>query len=370
MRSRAPRVLVVRLSAIGDVLHALPAVAGLRAARPDAVVDWLVEDRAAPLLEGSPAVDRLVVFPRRRWQAALSRPHRWPALVAEVVRFVAALVARRYDATVDLQGNLKSGFLAALSAAPVRVGMPSSASREGNALFTNVKALPPLLMGRRDAPVARPERNAAVLAAGLHEPVRAVATDLPRRADAAARVDAALAAAGLPARGFVLLHPGSSGFGAFKRWPPARFARLADRLAAEARLPVALVVGPGEERLAEEVRAAADVRPAMLATPDLPSLAEAIRRAAVFVAADTGPLHVAAAVGTPLLGLYGPKDPAVYGPWGTDPAGEGAAGPRPVMVREAVPCRPCAIRWCPDPVCMSGIEADAVFDRVRALLAG
>ena len=354
---------MVRLSAIGDVLHALPAVVGLRAARPDAVVDWLVEDRAAGLLAGHPAIDRVVVFPRRRWQAAAARPHRWPSLVAEVVRFAAGLLARRYDVSLDLQGNLKSGFLGAMSGAPVRVGLPAGVSREGNALFTNVKALP------KGAPIARPERNAAVLAAGLHESVRATAADLPRTAEVAARVDAALSAAGLPARGFALLHPGSSGFGAFKRWPPARFARLADRLTTEMGLPVALVVGPGEERLAEEVRAAADARPAMLATTALPMLAEAIRRAAVFVAADTGPLHVAAAVGTPLLGLYGPKDPAVYGPWGADPAGERAPGPRPTLVREAVPCRPCAIRWCPDPVCMSGIEADAVFERVKALRA-
>jgi heptosyltransferase I len=354
---------VVRLSAIGDVLHALPAVAGLRLARPDAVIDWLVEDRAAALLEGHPAIDRVVVFPRRRWRTAAARPHRWPALLAEVGRFVGRLVARRYDAVVDLQGNLKSGVLAALAGAPVRVGLPVSASREGNALFTNVKAR------AGHASPARPERNAAVLSSGLCEVVRAVASDLPRPDGVGARVDAALSAAGLPPRGFALLHPGSSGFGAFKRWPPARFARLADRLHAEAGLRVGLVVGPGEERLAEEVRAAADVRPAMLSTPDLPALAEAIRRAVVFVAADTGPLHVAAAVGTPLLGLYGPKDAAVYGPWGA-PAGSDVAGPLATLVREAVPCRPCAIRWCPDPVCMNGIEADAVFDRVRALLAG
>src|SRR5204863_3854069 len=140
-----------------------------RAARPDAVIEWLVEDRVAALLEGHPALDRVVVFPRRRWQRALSRPHRWPGLVAEAVRFVAALVARRYDAVVDLQGNLKSGVLAALAGAPVRVGLPASASREGNALFTNVKARV------RDALPARPERNALVLANGLREAVRPIA---------------------------------------------------------------------------------------------------------------------------------------------------------------------------------------------------
>jgi ADP-heptose:LPS heptosyltransferase len=158
-------------------------------------------------------------------------------------------------------------------------------------------------------------------------------------------------------RGLRDLHPGTSGFGGFKRWPP-RFLP-ADRLA-ERGLPV--TYGPGEEELVARVRGGARTDPTPLPTSSLAALAEAIRRASVFVAADTGPLHVAAAVGTPLVGLFGPKDPAIYGPVGSSPT-TAAPGPLPVVVAADVPCRP-VLRRCPEPVCMSSIEVDAVLAHV------
>ena len=92
-----------------------------------------------------------------------------------------------------------------------------------------------------------------------------------------------------------------------------------------------------------------------------------LRRARVFVSADTGPLHLAAAVGTPVLGLFGPKDELVYGPYGRS-RGASAAGPLPVVVRAEVPCRPCTLRWCPEPVCLTTISANEVFGRIEAVL--
>src|SRR5262245_10431099 len=130
-RRRGPRrVLVVRLSAIGDVLHAMPAVHSLKAARPDLEIDWLVEDRAAAVLDGFAAVERVHRVPRARWSRALRRVATWPRLALEVTRFVAGLVARRYDATLDLQGNLKSGVWALASGAPARVGFATEETRE------------------------------------------------------------------------------------------------------------------------------------------------------------------------------------------------------------------------------------------------
>jgi lipopolysaccharide heptosyltransferase I len=354
---RRPRVLIVRLSAVGDVLHALPAAAALRRALPEATIDWVVEDRAAALLEGHPLLDRVLVFPRRRWRAALARPWRWPGLLADVVAFVARLLARRYDAALDLQGNLKSGVVALLSGAPRRVGFASDGAREGNGLFVNQRVAP---RGARH----RVERNLAAASALVGVPLAHAPFPIVVPAAEAARADAALRGRGLERGRYAVLHPGTSGFGAFKRWPAERFARLADRLGEDAGLAVALTFGPGEEPLAEAVRAAArgDVVP--VPTESLLALAHVIRGARVFVSADTGPLHVAAAVGTPVLGLFGPKDAAVYGPYGVPPSG-GPAGPLPVLVRDDVPCRPCPLRWCPDPVCMTGIGADAAYAALR-----
>jgi lipopolysaccharide heptosyltransferase I len=363
LRAAAPRVLVVRLSAVGDVLHALPAVAALRDFRPSARIDWIVEDRAADLLRGSPLLDRVHVFPRRRWSRSLPRPWLWPSTLVEALRLAGSLLAARYDAALDLQGNLKSAVWTALSGAPLRVGLPREEAKEGSAAATNARVAPEA--GRS---AHRVERAASMVSALVGERLRPRLAPLPRPEAAVASVDAAVRAAGLPERGFAVLHPGTSGFGAFKRWPAERFAALARRVVEEARVPVAVTGAPegDDEALAAAVRAGAGVPVARLATGDLAGLAEVLRRASVVVAADTGALHLAAAVGTPAVGLFGPKDAAVYGPWGA--AAGGTFGPLPVVERRDVPCRPCPLRWCPDPVCMSGIGVDAVYGAVRSAL--
>lgn len=351
---------MVRLSAIGDVLHVLPAVGALRRDLPRARLGWLVEDKAASVLSGHPDLDTLHVLRRKRWQRSLGSPWLWPRTLLEVGGFLARLHAARYDAALDLQGNLKSGVLTALSGAPVRYGGATADVREGNGFFTNRHVPSP------PGAAHRISRHLEVLAALLGRDVPGVPARLPRPAEARAEIDAALRAAGLPPTGYAILHPGTSGFGAFKRWPAERFAALSDRLF-ERGIAVALTYGPGEEDLVARVRAAARAAPIPLATSSLAALAEAIRRACVFVAADTGPLHVAAAVGTPLVGLFGPKDPRLYGPVGPD-AATGALSPLPVVVAEDVPCRPCVLRRCPEPVCMTSIEVDAVLARVRDAL--
>jgi heptosyltransferase I len=355
----APRVLVVRLSAIGDVLHALPAVAALRRHAPDAVVDFLVEDRAADLVRGSPDVDRVVVFPRAALRAALSA-RRLSQARRTLAAFLRELRARDYDAVVDLQGNLKSGVLGLLARAGRRVGLARRDAREGNALLSTDRA------PRSPAGAHRVERALRLASHAVGADLSYVAPRLPDTSDLAADVDERLAAVGLDRRGFVALHPGTSGFGAFKRWPPERFSRLADLLATREGRPVAVLCAPGEEALAHAVRAASRSAPAVVSTPSLRHLSETLSRAALLVAADTGPLHLAAALGVPVVGLYGPKDPSVYGPYGLDAGG--VPGPLPVLVRDDVPCRPCTLRWCPDPVCMTSLSPDPVFARAVALL--
>ncbi len=338
------------------MLHVLPAVDALRRELPQAHLGWLVEDKAASALADHPDLDALHVLPRRRWQQALSTPWRWPRTLLEVTRFLAGLHAARYDAALDVQGNLKSGILTALSGAPKRYGGTTTDVREGNTFFTN-RHVP--LPGDR---AHRITRHLALVGAVLGRAVPGAAARLPSSEAARAEVDAALRSAGLPSGGYAILHPGTSGFGGFKRWPPARFSALADRLA-DRGVAVALTYGPGEEPLVAQVRSGARSAPIPLPTSSLAALAEAIRRATVFVAADTGPLHVAAAVGTPLVGLFGPKDPAIYGPMGRCSTSLDAT-PLPVVVAADVPCRPCVLRRCPEPVCMSAIEVDTVLERV------
>jgi len=353
---------MIRLSALGDVLHALPVLSALRARFPDAVIDWAVEDRAAALVQGRPDLDRVLVFPRRRLSAALRGLPRPGAVLDAAGGFVRALRERAYDVALDLQGNLKSGLVLRASGAALRFGPGGAAAREGNQIFSQRRAVPP-----PDA-IHRVERGLALASALLGERLPYMPPGFPvadRDREAAADC---LKAAGLPpgGGGYVVLQPGTSGFGAFKRWPAERFGALARRLAADGH-PVLVTYGPEEAALADGVMRAAGGAACAVAPPSLGALAEIIRGADLFVAADTGPLHLAALVGTPLLGLFGPKDPAVYGPYGL--RADGTPGLLPVLTQDDVACRPCRLRRCADPLCMRTLAPERVHAEARRLLA-
>ncbi len=346
---RPARILIVRLSALGDVIHALPAVAALRQALPAATIDWVVEDRAAPIVQARPEIDRAIVFPRRELRGLARRPL---ALMSRAASFRRELATGDYDVSIDLQGNLKSGVVLRLSGARLRVGADRRASREASHLFAQRHARPPTTIRHRV------ERNLAIVSAVLGRTLDWVDPGLPATPDAADRAIRLLGEAGLPERGYVLLHPGTSAFGSFKRWPAARFADLADRLRTEGHA-VAVSASAAERALAARIVERTRGRDVpIVITPDLATLGEVIRRASLFVAADTGPLHFAALAGTPLIGLFGPKDAAVYGPYGR--RRDGTPGPLDVVVREDVACRPCPFRRCANPICMRGLDAEPV----------
>jgi ADP-heptose:LPS heptosyltransferase len=315
------RLLLVRLSALGDVTMAIHALAAVRARRPEARVGWLVEDRFQSLLEGHPQIDILHVYDRRRVRVP------W-ALIRSLRR-------ERYDIALDLQGNLKSGILARLAGAARTIGLDAPLAREGNRLFVRERVRPP--EGHRlDAALALVER---ALGPGPVAP-------------------AVLPAKGEP-HGSIVLHPGVSRFGAFKRWPAAAFADLGDRLAARLGTHVVLTAGPGERADAEAVRAKMRSPATIAEPPGLRAHADLLSGARLFVASDTGPAHIAAALGVPTVTLFGPKDPRLFAP----------VGPRARAVRAGVRCSPCALRSCPDPVCMTTLPVDLVERNALELLA-
>jgi ADP-heptose:LPS heptosyltransferase len=310
---------MVRLSALGDVATGLHVLSTIRARTGSAFVGWLVEDRFAALLRGHPQLDAVHVYERRRF-----RWLRLPGLVRELRR-------ARYDVALDLQGNLKSGVLTRLSGASRRLGLAPPLSREGNRLF--VRELVPAPPGHRlDAYLALVDR---ALGPGPSAPAVVPATPAP----------------GSP----VVLHAGTSRFGAFKRWPPERFAELGDVLANRLGAPVLLTAGPGERPDAALVLEKMRSRAAIAETPSLRALVDLLAGARLVVAGDTGPAHLAAAAGVPTVVLFGPKDPAVLAP----------KGPLVRALRAGARCSPCALRFCPDPVCMTGL---AVGDVARAAL--
>jgi lipopolysaccharide heptosyltransferase I len=306
MAADGPRIALVKLSSLGDVVHALPVAATLRAARPAARLTWIVERREAAVLRDHPALDEVIVADTRGWRRA-RRPGTVRAALADAAALRRRLAAARFDVALDLQGLIKSGAIAAATRAPLRIGFAAGWGRERlSMLFTNRRVVPP--------PRARHviEQYLALLAPlGIAE--RRLEFRLPVTPLAEARAEEWLAAEGLkPHRRLVVLNPGAGR--ADKRWPVEHFARLARLLTQDADAHVLVTWGPGEEGTARAIGAAGAVT---LAPPtDLEALLALLRRASVVVAADTGPLHMAAALGTPCVGLYGPTAAARNGPFG------------------------------------------------------
>lgn len=309
MAAEAPRIALVKLSAIGDVVHALPVATALRARRPGARLTWVVERREAAVLRGHPALDDVIEVDTRRWRRARG-PAALRAAVAEMRALRGRLRADRFDVALDLQGLLKSGLVTAATGAPLRLGFATRRLREPlSALFTNRRVTPP--------PGARhviAQYLALLEPLGVTEPK--VEFSLPWNAAAEARADGLFAAAGLrPRQRVVVLNPGAGR--PRKRWPVERFTELAGRLTREAYARVLVVWGPGEQDAAMAIAGEGPSRRATLAPPtDLDELIAILRRASVVVAADTGPLHLAAALGTPCVGLYGPTSAERNGPYG------------------------------------------------------
>ncbi len=348
----AERILIVRLSALGDVVHALPLLDALRRARPDAHIGWLVEEAAASLLEDHPQLDRVWIAPRGALKRHLRERRLGKAwgLLRETRR---ALREAEYDVTLDVQCNLRSALLARATGAPRRIAFAPPFSKEG------AHRLATELVTVTGEPQLKVQRDLEIL--------RALDVDVSgARSQLAIPEEDRVAARTLRARvgPVVGLHPGVSGFGAFKAWAPERYAQLARRLFEDRGVKSLVTWGPGEEglvgRIVEEAGDAALQAPA---TRSLRALGALYEICDVVVAADTGPLHLAAALGVPTVGLYGPKDPAIYGPW------NGRTGERAITVWKNVHCSPCTLRRCNDVICMPAITVDDVSAALDAPLS-
>jgi len=306
-------ILVVRMGAMGDILRTLPAVRLLRAALPEAGIVWVCDAGWAPLLQGHPDVDAVLAFPRRRLEALKRTPLGWPRLLAEVASFRGELRRRRPRLALDFHGNLRSGLVSVLSGARVRLGYAGHQQKEGNRWLTTHRV--------EGGPERTPRltRNLALVAAlGLPtEPVPDSGLPVTIEAVRAARELLRQVAGG--ERPYAILSPGASRRQAYKKPPASLLAVAADALHEQGIAPL-VVYGPGEE--ADALRVAAESRGRALPTPptELPLLAALLRKARLFVGGDSGPLHLACGVGCPVVGIYGPTDPVVNGPWGVPSA--------------------------------------------------
>jgi ADP-heptose:LPS heptosyltransferase len=302
-------ILVVRLGALGDILRTLPAVRLIRAGLPGASIRWLVDDRWRMALDGLPELDGIVAVPRREWQRLLRTPAGWPAWIGSFRRLRRELRGVDADLVVDFHGNLRSGLLGRLSAAPTRLGYSGHQAKEANRWFTTHR----VPSGSRRTP--RIERNLdLVRALGLPDAPLPLGK-LPLAERGRAKAAAILGALPVPAGGYAVINPGSSTAQAYKRPPAELLAAAAAAVERRGLLPL-VVWGPGEEEEARRVVELSEGKATLAPPTDLEALAALIEGASLFVSGDSGPLHMACLLGRPVVALYGATDPQVNGPWG------------------------------------------------------
>jgi lipopolysaccharide heptosyltransferase I len=300
------RLLIVRLGAVGDVLRAIPAVHAIRSAFPRLHVSWIVEDLSFPLVDGHPDVDQTLRFPRRELGA-----WRRPGVMAENLALLrTTLRSQAFTVVLDLQASFKSGLLTWLTGAARRVGFSPAHSREMSFVFTNEWVR---LTSRWLNRVDRNLELAQAVGASIADP----GLPLPERPEEGEEAEALLRRLLPGSAPRVLVSPGASRRQAHKRWPASGFARLAASLRREQSTPLVVVWGPGEEELARSVDAASQGGALLAPATSLRILAAMLRRSTLFVAADTGPMHLAWAVGCPVVALFGPTDPRLNAPLGT-----------------------------------------------------
>jgi lipopolysaccharide heptosyltransferase I len=334
-----PRLLLVKLSSLGDVVHALPTLEALRTAFPEGHFTWLVEEAYAPLLQGHPALDAVWTVPRWRWSR-----ERWSGEVRRFTALTLALRRQPFDLVVDLQGLLKSAVWVALARSPRKVGFDRT--REGSWRVLTER-LPPY----------DPDRHALLRYLDVARYLGAPEGPVRFRFPPTPPVDRERLIPEASGRPLVILHPGARWI--TKLWPLAHWREVARGLLGQG-CALAVTGGAADQEMAEHILEGLTGPALNLAgRTTLPEMLGWLRQAALAVTTDTGPMHLAAALGIPVVALFGPTSP-----WRTGPFGEGHQ-----VLRLEVPCSPCFQRCCPEPRCLGDISSGLVLEACEKVLS-
>ncbi|MER3429913.1 MAG: lipopolysaccharide heptosyltransferase I [Blastocatellia bacterium] len=339
------RILLIKLSAIGDIVHTLPAFSAVRQALPDAEIDWVAESSAAEILRGNRLINRLIEIDTKHFRKNRSGRD----LVAGLRMQTAAIRDSNYDVAVDFQGLIKSAIIARLSGAPLRFGYSRESLREpAAAIFYNQRIAAP-----QNHHIIYRHLQLAASSFGIPIPKTLDFPIFPKEVHLAEAEKIARMAGGP----FAMLNLG--GGWPTKLWSAERFGQLGDLIAEHLGLRPIIVYGPGEEEIANSAVASSKSGALITSSPSLKGFFALARLASVYVGGDTGPTHLAVAAGAPVVGIYGPTD------WRRN----GSPCPEDLETgRNDIECRKnCYRRSCDNWICMD-IEVKAVFAAVARRL--
>ncbi|MFQ5329676.1 MAG: glycosyltransferase family 9 protein [Thermodesulfobacteriota bacterium] len=334
------KILIVKLSSLGDVVHTLPALASMRGGYPDAEIDWLVEDESKSILDANPLISHVVAIKKRGFRRA-------PATTQGIVRWIRA---RRYDMVLDFQGLMKSGIWLAISRSGRRIGFDRG--RELSHLFLNEK-LPPY---NRDRHAVDRYLDLARYAGGVGGAVKFPIFFTYRDQE---RVFKLLADGGIGrSDGFVVVAPKARW--ETKLWGAERFGQVASDIVEGRGMKVVVVGGPNDREYGEEIASHVEGILNLAGMTTIKELAFLMKWSRLVISVDSGPLHIAAAVGVPVIAIFGPT-----APWRTGPYGENN-----LILTGGIECSPCFSRRCSKSTleCMAAVTVKRVMEGVEALL--
>ncbi len=343
-------ILIVKLSAIGDVIHTLPVAHALRKSYPDAKISWIVGNKAYKLLENNPVLDEVILFPRAEWKESFKQNKL--KTVNKVFNFIKNLREEDFDLAIDLQGLFKSGIVSYLSGADKRIGY--SDAREGSTMFYNHRIDPV----EEDIAVVDKYLN-LVKAIGVD--IEEVGFDFKFSSLEEEKVANILKDLKIDNnKKLVAINPFTSW--SSKNWLKERYALLADKLIQELNCEVIFTGGPGDRVGIEEIQAKMkEISYNLGGRTNLKELAKLYSRIDAFIGGDTGPMHLAAALGTSVVAIMGPTPAKTHGPYGRGH----------VVVDSNVECKSCWQRVCDkDLCCMREISVDKVIKAVEEILRG
>jgi 3-deoxy-D-manno-octulosonic-acid transferase/heptosyltransferase-1 len=344
-------ILIVKLSAIGDVIHTLPALNAIRAHFPKAHITWLIEEDAAALVQGHAALDRVLISRRKAWIKTLFS-RQGPDSLRQAYQFIRQLRQTTYDIILDFQGLLKSGVLIGLARGKRKIGFDRGMEHgEESHLFLNER-IPPVDMG-----IHALTRSMMLLEASLGIATDDIVFDLP------------MSPADWVAARYLIGNPGETLNGPVivvhpiakwetKLWDNRKFSRLCETLIQKYHARVVLTGGQSDGQTMREIQTGMGERVVNLAgKTSLMTLAALFEMADCVISTDTGPMHLAAAVGTPVVALFGPT-----ASWRTGPF-----GPNHQVIQAGLECSPCFKRQCQHVECMAQISVESVLEGVEKI---
>jgi len=333
------KILIIKPSSLGDVIHALPFLKAVKDTFPESPIDWIISSGLKDLLDHNPLINELIIIEKDSWK----RPGNIRKTSRELIDLRKRLSSKGYDLVIDLQGLLRSGIISRFATSSMRIGFADG--REGSRY----------LYDRRvdvNGVVHAVDKNLEV-ARAIGAKVRSV--EFPIFIDPLARDRIRHMLKGIG--DYIVIIPSTRW--PTKRWPEEGFARLIEHLP----LPC-VIAGSGEDRpLAERISGLSRGEAINICgETDLKELSALISDARVVVSPDTGPMHIAVALGVPVVALFGPTDPLRTGPYGWQWKDDIR------LIRSGAPCSPCRKKRCRDPFCMGNISVDTVLREVKALL--